>query len=205
MGSEFWALITIGGAILLGAMSPGASFLLVAQTAVSSSRRVAISVSVGMGFGAMLFSVIALAGIHMLLMFVPWLYTALKVAGGCYLLWQACKMFRRSIGPSTNSTMATEASARRAFATGLMTQMSNPQTALVFASIFTATLNVHVEIWMYITVPVMAFAIDVVWYALVALALSTDKPRRFYMNYRRLIDRLSGGVMSALGLRLLIK
>ncbi|WP_233968839.1 LysE family translocator [Pectobacterium polaris] len=205
MDRELLALIAIGSTILLGAMSPGASFLLVAQTAVASSRRAAISASIGMGFGAMLFAIIALAGIHVLLTLVPYLYTVLKVAGGCYLLWQAFKIFRRSIGTSTALTTVAELSTRQAFTTGLMTQMSNPQTALVFASIFTATLNTHVEAWMYITLPIMAFVIDVIWYALVALALSTDRPRRFYMNYRRFIDRLSGGVMAALGLRLLIK
>lgn len=205
MEREFLALLAISGALLLGAMSPGASFLLVAQTAVSTSRRAAISVSAGMGAGAMLFAVFALAGIHMLLVIVPWLYGALKFAGASYLIWQAIKMFRRSTGTYDNSPVLQKVSAKRAFTTGLITQMSNPQTALVFASLFTATLSAHIEIWMYIVLPILAFIIDVAWYALVSFALSTEKPRHIYMNYRRLMNRLSGGVMAILGLRLLMK
>jgi threonine/homoserine/homoserine lactone efflux protein len=62
MTNDLIALSAIGVAILFGAMSPGVSFLLVARTAMSSSRRAALSVAVGMGFGALIFAVIALAG-----------------------------------------------------------------------------------------------------------------------------------------------
>ncbi|OON38700.1 threonine transporter [Izhakiella australiensis] len=205
MGNDILALLAISGAILLGAMSPGASFLLVARTAVVSSRRAAISVSFGLGVGAMLFAIIALAGLHALLTLVPWLYTALKIAGGCYLLWLAMKMFRRPAGSAPDLSSAPQASSSRAFITGVITQMSNPHTALVFASIFTATLSASFSPWLYVALPVMAFLIDVIWYVMVATALSTERPRRVYLHYRRVIDRLSGGLMAVLGIRLLIK
>jgi threonine/homoserine/homoserine lactone efflux protein len=51
----------------------------------------------------------------------------------------------------------------------------------------------------------MTFVIDVLWYAIVAYLLSTDGPRQAYIKYRKLIDRLSGGVMAFLGIRLLLK
>ncbi len=112
------------------------SFLLVARTAMSSSRRAALSVAAGMGFGAFVFAAIALAGLHTLLTLIPSLYTGLKVAGGCYLLWLALKMFRRPSNRSNDFTDAAEVSASKAFMTGVFTQISNPHTALVFASIF---------------------------------------------------------------------
>lgn len=58
---------------------------------------------------------------------------------------------------------------------------------------------------MYIVLPVMDFLLDFMWYDLVAVMLSSSRPRRFYLDYRRVIDRLSGGVMVLLGLRLLLK
>lgn len=58
---------------------------------------------------------------------------------------------------------------------------------------------------MYIILPLMAFAIDVLWYAVVACVLSTDGPRQTYIKYRKFIDKLSGGVMAFLGIRLLLK
>ena len=205
MINELIALSAIGVAILFGAMSPGVSFLLVARTAMSSSRRVALSVAAGLGFGALIFAVIALAGLHTLLTLVPSLYTALKVAGGCYLLWLALKILRRPSNRVIDSTAIDEVSASKAFLTGVLTQISNPHTALVFASIFSAALSKNIQPAMYIILPLMAFVIDVLWYAIVACLLSSDGPRLTYIKYRKFIDKLSGGVMAFLGLRLLLK
>lgn len=205
MINELIALSAIGVAILFGAMSPGVSFLLVARTAMSSSRRVALSVAAGLGFGALIFAVIALAGLHTLLTLVPSLYTALKVAGGCYLLWLALKILRRPSNRVIDSAAIDEVSASKAFLTGVLTQISNPHTALVFASIFSAALSKNIQPAMYIILPLMAFVIDVLWYAIVACLLSSDGPRLAYIKYRKFIDKLSGGVMPFLGLRLLLK
>jgi len=205
MINELIALSAIGVAILFGAMSPGVSFLLVARTAMSSSRRVALSVAAGLGFGALIFAVIALAGLHTLLTLVPSLYTALKVAGGCYLLWLALKILRRPSNRVNDSATIDEVSASKAFLTGVLTQISNPHTALVFASIFSAALSKNIQPAMYIILPLMAFVIDVLWYAIVVCLLSSDGPRLAYIKYRKFIDKLSGGVMAFLGLRLLLK
>lgn len=205
MINELIALSAIGVAILFGAMSPGVSFLLVARTAMSSSRRVALSVAAGLGFGALIFAVIALAGLHTLLTLVPSLYTGLKVAGGCYLLWLALKILRRPSNRVIDSAAIDEVSVSKAFLTGVLTQISNPHTALVFASIFSAALSKNIQPAMYIILPLMAFIIDVLWYAIVACLLSSDGPRLAYIKYRKFIDKLSGGVMAFLGLRLLLK
>jgi threonine/homoserine/homoserine lactone efflux protein len=205
MTNDVIALSAIGVAILFGAMSPGVSFLLVARTAMSSSRRAALSVAAGMGFGAFVFAAIALAGLHTLLTLIPSLYTGLKVAGGCYLLWLALKMFRRPSNRFNDFTDAAEVSASKAFMTGVFTQISNPHTALVFASIFSAALSKNIPPVMYIILPTMAFVIDVLWYAVVACLLSTHGPRQAYIKYRKFIDKLSGGIMALLAIRLLLK
>ncbi|MCF6687953.1 LysE family translocator [Raoultella terrigena] len=205
MTSDLIAVSAIGVAILFGAMSPGASFLLVARMAMSSSRRAALSVAAGMGFGASVFAAIALAGLHTLLTLIPSLYTGLKVAGGCYLLWLALKMFRRPSNRFNDSAGTQEVSVSKAFMAGVFTQISNPHTALVFASIFSAALSKNIQPVMFIILPAMAFVIDVLWYAVVACLLSTDGPRQAYIKYRKFIDKLSGGVMAFLGIRLLLK
>lgn len=205
MTSDLIAVSAIGVAILFGAMSPGVSFLLVARMAMSSSRRAALSVAAGMGFGASVFAAIALAGLHTLLTLVPSLYTGLKVAGGCYLLWLALKMFRRPSNHFNDSAGTEEVSVSKAFMTGVFTQISNPHTALVFASIFSAALSKNIQPVMYIILPTMAFVIDVLWYAVVACLLSTDGPRQAHIKYRKFIDKLSRGVMAFLGIRLLLK
>jgi threonine/homoserine/homoserine lactone efflux protein len=199
------AVLTIAGTMLLGAMSPGQSFILVARTAVSSSRHAALAVSFGMGVGCMIFAITALTGMYSLLSLVPWLYTALKTAGGFYLLWLAFKMFSSIQFPiMLELTPTAGLSMQKAFITGLVTQLSNPNTALVFSGIFAAVLSHKFPIYLYLLLPTIALAIDLAWYSLVAYLLSSDRPRRLYLGYSIYLDRLGGGLMAFWGGRLIV-
>ena len=51
MDGEFLPLCAIGLAILVGAMSPGASFLLATRVALSSPLSVSLGVAIGLGGG----------------------------------------------------------------------------------------------------------------------------------------------------------
>ena len=205
MTSDFATLTLIGFAILSGAMSPGASFLLAARTAVSCSFSAAAAVAVGLASGAAIFAGVALSGLHAVLLCIPGLYLTLKIAGGLYLLWVAIKIVRRSAGATVSGGQNIHHSPGRAFLSGLLTQLSNPATALVFASLFSSVLSSASAPRMSVTLPAMAFIIDVSWYLLVAALLSARSPRHAYLRYRPLIDRCSAGLLAFTGLKLLFR
>ncbi|QDX31249.1 LysE family translocator [Dickeya poaceiphila] len=206
MGSDIHAIAAIGGVLALGAMSPGQSFILVARTALAASRRASLAVSLGMGTGAAIFALIALLGLQSLLLAVPWLYQTLKIAGGLYLLYLAFRLLRaRPSHAMPELYDSPTAPQTHAFRLGLLTQLSNPNTALVFGSVFAALLNQQIAGWMYVTLPLLAFVIDFLWYALVALLLSSARPRSVYLRFKTGFDRVSGAVMAMLGIRLLLK
>ena len=98
--------------------------------------------------------------------------------------------------------MAGNRSLLKTFRDGLYTQLSNPKTALVFASIFTALLPTQIPTAFYYIVPLMSFLIDVSWYSLVALVLSADRPRRVYLRLKRQNRYRHCDGAGALGLRL---
>ena len=60
------AIITILAALLLGAMSPGPSFVIVARNAIGLSRGDGLATALGMGIGGVFFSGIALLGLYTL-------------------------------------------------------------------------------------------------------------------------------------------
>jgi threonine/homoserine/homoserine lactone efflux protein len=47
------------------------------------------------------------------------------------------------------------------------------------------------------------FAIETGWYSIVALALSAPSPRATYLRSKSKLDRIAGGVMAALGIKLI--
>lgn len=199
------SVLSITGAITLGAMSPGPSFILVARTAVASSRRDAMAVALGMGIGCFIFALIALLGLQSLLLALPWLYTTLKMLGGAYLIYLALRMLRGANQPLMVEAVGHEPlGLRRAFTTGLLTQLGNPNTAIVFGSVFAALLSHQIPMVLYIVLPLIALSIDLLWYAFVAFVLSSPRPRRVYLRFKAWFDRLGGGVMALLGLKLML-
>ncbi|HJW57174.1 MAG TPA: LysE family translocator, partial [Burkholderiaceae bacterium] len=197
-----WIIISIATAVAIGAMSPGPSFVMVARTAVASSRRAGLLAALGMGIGGMTFAIGALLGLHALLAAVPWLYLLVKILGGAYIAYLGLRIWRGALQPlsvSESSDAPRTASAGRAFLLGLGTQLSNPKTAIVYASIFAALLPRHIPTVLMLVLPVIVFAIEAGWYAAVALALSSAGPRTAYLRYKAWIDRTAGGVMLLLG------
>lgn len=88
-------LLPILTLLTLGAMTPGPSFLLVAQTAMSGSRRQAFSVALGMGIGALIFALLASFGLVTLFQTVPELYLTFKLLGGLYLCVLAVRIWKQ--------------------------------------------------------------------------------------------------------------
>ncbi|MCQ4162129.1 LysE family transporter [Roseomonas sp. GC11] len=211
------ALIAILGALLLGAISPGPSFVLVSRTAVTQSRARGLAAALGMGVGGALFATLALLGLVALLMRVEALALLVRVAGGLYLLWLGWRIWRGADAPLAQegpvvAGAATGAAAGvaargglgRAFLLALVTQLSNPKTALVYAGIFAALLPEAMPAWLPVVLPPLVLLVEAGWYGLVALAFSAAAPRAAYLRGKGWLDRLAGAVMAALGLRLLL-
>ncbi|WP_300001535.1 LysE family translocator [uncultured Cedecea sp.] len=200
----FTTLFAIAATLAIGAISPGPSFVYVAQNAVARSRHHGLATAMGTGTGAAAFALLALLGLQAFLLAVPVAYTALKIVGGVYLLWLAYKIIRHSREPlSMGNVSMGEKSLLATFRDGLFTQLSNPKTAIVFASIFTALLPREIPAYYYIALPLISFIIDAGWYSLVTVALSTERSRNVYIRFKTAIDRVAGSVMALLGLKLI--
>jgi threonine/homoserine/homoserine lactone efflux protein len=199
------ALASILGALLIGAISPGPSFVLVARIAIGRSRRDGLAAALAMGVGGVILGGLALLGLRTLLMQAGWLYLALKVVGGLYLLYLGVKLWRGASEPIAIAQTGDGAGSRpaRSFAVALATQLSNPKAAVIYGSIFAALLPAHPPLWMCLALPPLILLVEAGWYVVVALAFSSARPRAAYLRSKRWIDRLAGSVMGALGLRLI--
>jgi threonine efflux protein len=139
---ELATLASIVAALSIGVISPGPSFVMVARVAVASSRIRALATALGMGAGGAIFGAAALLGLQSVLLAVPALYAALKVLGGLYLCYLGFVIFRSAQQPLAPVADSGKGSGRplHAFWLGLTTQLSNPKTAIVYASVFAAFL-----------------------------------------------------------------
>ncbi|HEY1722461.1 MAG TPA: LysE family transporter [Magnetospirillaceae bacterium] len=199
------ALLSITGAMIVGAISPGPSFVFVVRTSLATTRRDGVAAAFGMGIGAVIFASLALLGLRAVLTQVLWFYIGFKVLGGLYLLYLAYRLWRGAktplamVAPEHRNAIGLA----RSFGMALATQLSNPKAVVVIGSIFAALLPAHVPVWMYFAIPPIIMTTETSWYTIVAVAVSAERPRAVYSRWKASIDRLAGTVMGALGLRLL--
>ncbi len=200
------ALLSILGTLAIGAMSPGPSFVVVVRASAGASRRDGLAAALGMGCGGLVFAGLALAGLQALLMQVSWLYLVLKAAGGGYLAYLGYCIWRGAKAPLPMTDGAPPAGGgRRSFAVAFVTQISNPKTAIWYASVFAAFLPTPVPDWMFWALLPLIFALEAGWYAIVALAFSAARPRALYLGAKLWIDRCAGAVVGLLGGKLILE
>ena len=165
-----------------------------------------MAAALGMGVGGIVFASLVMLGLQAFLIGVPWLYFTLKVLGGLYLVYMAVGIFRGAKTPlvQASDTRITNPSAGRAFLRGLLTQLSNPKTAVFYGSIFAALLPHDLPRSVALALPVLIFLLEAGWYSIVAVTLSSAAPRVAYLKWKVAIDRVAGSVIGLLGIKLLV-
>lgn len=196
------AFLAVAGLLTMGAVSPGPAVLMSAKTGVSEGLRTGFFLSLGIGAGAVFWAVMALSGLAVIFKVAPTLLWAFKIAGGLYLVWMAFGMWRHAAEPLPDLTDAAPRSVASAFRLGLITQLSNPKPAVLLSAIFIGTVPPSTPIWMLVALLTFLFAVETGWNTIVARIFSLNRTRRAYAEAKPLIDRLFGGLLGALGLKI---
>lgn len=201
MLEQYLFLLPIATLLLFGAMTPGPSFILIAQTAMSKSRAEAMCISIGLGLGASTFAFIASMGLIALFDAVPEFYVAFKVLGGLYLCYLGIKMWRASKSNvvSDGAELTNKPAHFKAVVLGLTTQLSNPKTAIVFSSVFAAMLPMKIPVYTTSILVVGVFVLNFSWYFLVSILLSSQKAQASYLRFKSYINKGSGVLMGSMG------
>lgn len=204
--NEYSFLLAIAGVLFAGAMSPGPSFMVVAQNSLAKSRAHGVATALGTGLGVAIFALLASFGVTALIEQVPSAFLLFKLIGGAYLLYLAVRIWRAakqplSVDPPIQGVA--QPGLFRSFLMGLITQTSNPKTALVIAGIFAAFMPAQPPAYTTLLVALIAFVIDFSWYAVVAITLSAARSRGIYARAKTGFDRVAAVFLGLVGVRLL--
>jgi threonine/homoserine/homoserine lactone efflux protein len=199
------SVLGILSVLFAGVVSPGPSFLLVARTSISTGRLNGFAAAIGMGFGALIFATVVLAGLHGLLLSVPTLYFVLQIFGGIYLVYLSYSIWINSSAALNDelSCPSLQVNLRTSFFTALGTMLSNPKGMVQYGTIFAALLPREISVQQCAILAGSVFALEAGWYIFVALVLSSDVPKKTYLKFKTRIDKICGGIMLSLGIKLL--
>ncbi len=188
----------------VAAASPGPAFIVALQESVARDRRAGVVAAVGIALGSFLWALLVVLGVGLLLQQAGWLYGTLRLLGGLYLIYLGICLWRGAAQPLAlpGAAGAAPGSVLRSLRLGLLTQLVNPKAAVFFGSIFLTFLPPDLPLWVTGVVLANIFAVEFLWYLAVALLFSTGRVRRAYTGAKLWIDRLAGGCLAVLGLKL---
>lgn len=198
------ALVGLALVHLLAVTSPGPSTVLVIQTAAVSGRRGGLLAALAMMAGALAWAAAALYGLQALFARFEWLYLAFRFAGAIFLIYLAIMLWRhaRDPLPEVEVSAAPGAVGWQVFLRALLLQLSNPKIMVFFGSIFLSLLPPDLPAWMEGSVLLLVAFNEFTWFALLALLFSGGTARAFYRRSKFWLDRIMGGALALLGLRL---
>lgn len=180
---------------------PGPSNFLTMRIAMRRGRGPAIATALGTTLGCVIWCAAAVLGLAALLAAAPWLYKALRIGGGVYLVWFAFALWRAKAEPMSDAPPP--AAWRTAFWQGLAICLTNPKSVLFFASIFSAYVAPGTPAWVHGAAVVVVTLTCFVWQVSLALAFSAVRAAQAYARAQKPLDRGAAALMGAFGASLL--
>jgi threonine efflux protein len=183
---------------------PGPDFLMISSMALSRGRAAGVMGAVGIAAGAMVWVLLCMFGLGVVLSHMHWLLTAVRMAGGLYLIYLGGQLWRASMKPQAKlEQTSVPIKNRNPFVMGLLTNLTNPKALAFFTSIFALTLPPEATLSTQMTIMTIMFAMVVGWFSIVTFGLSTPAMRKVYIRASKWIDRVAGTFLAFFGFRLL--
>jgi threonine/homoserine/homoserine lactone efflux protein len=115
--------------------TPGPDNLMVLSVGMSRGRLAGAVFGLGCALGCLSHTVLAALGVGALIAASPTAFTALRWAGGAYLIWLGVQAWRHAGAGAAPGAAAAPAGLGRLFAKGLLANAINPKVVLFFLSL----------------------------------------------------------------------
>ncbi|KGT88402.1 lysine transporter LysE [Erwinia typographi] len=187
----------------LGMLSPGPDFFLIIKNAARYPRSAAMFTALGVNCAVATHMAYCVAGLAVVITTTPWLFMLLKYVGAAYLIYIGVQaLLSRGGGKMDLSNVVAETtSLKKAFLQGYLCNLLNPKATLFFLSMFTQVLNVHSGLGEKIWYAGIILTLSSIWWPLLVIIIQSAPVRRGLAKAQKLIDKLLGGVLIALGIK----
>src|SRR3954469_25674947 len=196
-------LVGFAGIAVLVSVTPGPATALVVRSAALHGRREAMLTTLGNSTGILIWALASVLGISALVAASEAAFWVLKVVGAVVLMWLGA---RALFGDRRPQTAGRRGVGRGAYGNGLVTSVANPKLAVFFVALFPQFLHDGQSVLATtLAMALVLIAVDLVYFALLALAVSRARRAVVGSALARRVERLTGAVMVALGLRVALE
>ena len=198
-------------AFLLAAMvitiSPGPDNLMVLAMGMSKGRSRGIAFGLGCALGCLAHTTLAVIGVSALIAASPLAFTALKIAGGLYLLWLGIQALRSRGGTQVGRASIDDQPLSALFFKGVFANVINPKVSLFFIAFlpqFVIPANGNVSLQLALLGLVFTLQGALLFGLLGYFAGTIGQWLQRQPRAGLWLDRIAGSIFVALGLRLII-
>ncbi|GKX35338.1 MAG: threonine efflux protein [Rhizobiaceae bacterium MnEN-MB40S] len=197
-------LLLVYAAYLVAIASPGPSTMAIMGVAMNQGRAPAIALALGVVTGSLFWALLAATGISTILTAYAEALTAIKIAGGLYLLYLAWKSARSALTADPQPTKATAPGKTTAhYRRGLLLHLSNPKAVFGWMAIMALGLQPDSPAYTLSAVfagcAVLGLTVNVGY----AFMFSTALMGQVYRKSRRYVEGALAAIFGYAGLRLL--
>jgi RhtB (resistance to homoserine/threonine) family protein len=207
VGAHFLVFIGVAAVVIV---VPGPDTAVVTKNVLLHGRRAALATSVGVSAGLSVWTLAAAVGVASLVRASFLAFTVLKVIGAVYLVWLGVQAFRAAGHTGAGARAATAdrrpVGALGGFRQGLLSDLANPKIGIFFTSLLPQFVDPgHSVLIPFLVLGAVFVSMTLLWlsaYCLLAAraAATLQRPR-----VKAAMDRVTGTVLIALGLRLAIE
>ena len=202
MSDHLISLASLFGVSLATCAVPGPNNFMLMRLGMRRGRGAALAAGLGTTLSCIVWCAAAALGLAAVLAAAPWLYKALKVGGGLYLVWFAWALWR---SPPVGTDEPAEAQLRRGGYVwqGFAINMTNPKSVLFFASIFSAYVGPDTPAWVHVAAVGIVCLVCLAWQVAMALLFSARPAAAAYGRAQRPLDLAAALLMGAFGVSLI--
>ncbi|PYE42273.1 RhtB (resistance to homoserine/threonine) family protein [Rhizobium sp. PP-F2F-G20b] len=188
-------------------VAPGADLAMVMRQSILHGRRSAILTSFGVGTSLMVHVTYTILGLGLVISQSITLFNIVKWCGVAYLLYIGIKALKAKPA-ETLDVAAPEPVARgpqsafTAFGLGFAANALNPKPVFFFLSIFSTVVSTQTPVAVKFGYGLVMASCLILWFVAVSLFMTTPAMRARFARISHWIDRASGMVFIALGLKL---
>jgi RhtB (resistance to homoserine/threonine) family protein len=199
-------LIIITSVHLLAAASPGPDFVLVSQQTLSNGKRAGLLCSLGIALGLsvhILYSAFGLAAVIANSASAIWV---IKLLGGSYLIYLGVSGLRaRARNTETIVTdRVDDQSDLKTIGLGFLCNALNPKAPIYFISLFTIVLSENTPAQHLLIYGLWMMVLQFAWFSFLTILLSRPMVMDRFQALGHWIDRVAGGAMLLLGIKVLV-
>jgi threonine/homoserine/homoserine lactone efflux protein len=199
-------LFVAGLAVLaLLTVSPGADMALVAKITLERGRRAALVATMGICSGLLVHATASALGLSVILATSAEAFTFVKLAGAAYLVYLGVQAVRSSLRDLTMTPVLLRRGTSP-FLQGLLSNVLNPKVAVFYLTFMPQFVSPGDNVLLRSLAFAVAHGImGVAWLTAYAYVLSRISVVLGRSSVRRWLERVTGGVLIALGLRLALE